>query len=348
MANINQDPTTIRILELDGGGMRGCYSLRGLARICEEFNLEGNKLNTVFDVICGTSIGGLSSLALCFGKSPDDILQIMVTNGPNIFDASLIPWIGEKKAGWSDKLLFMTGAYTSLYYNTVLQTVVNDICGTNKMSDIQGCNVLIPTVKYYGTVSSGNVFPKAAQSLILSNSTLDGLTGQDWFCSDAAMSTSAAPMYLPPWTVSGETYIDGGLAQNNMTLGGIALGRTMKPKATKVCTLSVGTGIGNMGFARDSSSVRLNNLTSGFSIVGDCISMGVTLPQEVTDFFVGMMASWNDLHYYKYRFNTEFDPAVDSELDSTSDVAIAYFKDTADFTFTRDSSEINLFMQHFQ
>lgn len=344
------DPKTIRVLELDGGGMRGCYSMWGLHRICTDLNLNGAQLNQVFDVIAGTSIGGLCTTGLCFGKTPAQLFNIMKTKGPDIFDASIIPWIGEHKASWADKLAFVTGFYDSLYDNDELVNVVNSIVGSHTLADIQGSKVIIPTVRYTDQVDDGDKFPKKAKALMLSNIDGYGLTG-GWSAKDAAMATSAAPMYLPKWTVGGKTYIDGGLVQNNVSPLAVYVGRILKPRATRVCILSIGTGLGNMGFQRENTSQVHpcpKNAVENLGLLGDCIGMGVSLPQESNDFLIDLMQQASILSFFKYRMNTDFDPAQDSELDSTSDEAIQYFKDQADATYARDEFQIQGLIEHLK
>jgi len=52
---------TFRILSIDGGGIKGLYSLSILAVFEEHYKV---KFHDYFDLICGTSTGGLIALAL--------------------------------------------------------------------------------------------------------------------------------------------------------------------------------------------------------------------------------------------------------------------------------------------
>lgn len=338
------DPSTLRILELDGGGMRGCYSMQGLDKICTTHGLPPGSLTSVFDVMCGTSIGGLATLGLCFGKTPLELFNIMKAKGKDIFNASWT-W-GTGKAYWPDKVAFATGATESMYGNTELQTVVESIVGTGLVSDIRETKVILPTVRYFQNVPDGQLFPKKAEALMISNYNADGFSN-GWTAKDAAMATSAAPMYLPKWPVGNDFYIDGGLAQNNLAPLGVYLGRILKPEATRVFVLSLGTGLGNLGFARDTppSSSQLKFNLSNVGLLADCIGMGVSFPQESNNFLIDLMSQVSRLSFYKYRFNTDFDPTKDCELDSTSPDAIDYFSAAATETYQRDSDEISTFIQ---
>jgi predicted acylesterase/phospholipase RssA len=82
-------PDVIRMLSLDGGGIRGIIPARVLVEI---ERLAGRPIASMFDVITGTSTGGLLALGLC--KPGDDgapaltaeeILDGYITLSPTIF-----------------------------------------------------------------------------------------------------------------------------------------------------------------------------------------------------------------------------------------------------------------------
>ena len=55
--NFIQDTAGLRILSLDGGGVRGVITLEFLIHIYREVSCLGCSLNEFFDYICGTSAG---------------------------------------------------------------------------------------------------------------------------------------------------------------------------------------------------------------------------------------------------------------------------------------------------
>ena len=86
--------TPYRILSLDGGGIRGVIPATVLAAMEREL---GQPIASSFDMIAGTSTGGILALALTIpgadGRprySPADIVKMYVDEGPSIFHAS--PW----------------------------------------------------------------------------------------------------------------------------------------------------------------------------------------------------------------------------------------------------------------
>src|SRR3546814_18109368 len=62
------DGKVFKILSLDGGGIKGIYSAQFLAR-CEQELTTGKPLASYFDMIAGTSTGGIIALGLALGYS---------------------------------------------------------------------------------------------------------------------------------------------------------------------------------------------------------------------------------------------------------------------------------------
>lgn len=76
-----------RILSIDGGGIRGIIPAKILALLEEELNKCGmsTRICDYFDMICGTSTGGIIAIGLGLGMSANDILKMYIENGEAIF-----------------------------------------------------------------------------------------------------------------------------------------------------------------------------------------------------------------------------------------------------------------------
>jgi patatin-like phospholipase/acyl hydrolase len=48
-----------RILSFDGGGMKGLFSAYFMKQFCQDAAIPGNKIYEYFDIIAGSSIGGI-------------------------------------------------------------------------------------------------------------------------------------------------------------------------------------------------------------------------------------------------------------------------------------------------
>jgi patatin-like phospholipase/acyl hydrolase len=73
-----------RILSIDGGGIRGVFAAAYLAEIERRF-LGGRSIGDHFDMIAGTSTGGIIALALAHGMTAQQALNIYVERGERIF-----------------------------------------------------------------------------------------------------------------------------------------------------------------------------------------------------------------------------------------------------------------------
>jgi patatin-like phospholipase/acyl hydrolase len=71
-----------QILSLDGGGIRGIFSAAVLAAIEEDLDI---RVVDHFDLIAGTSTGGIIAVALGLGMSPRDIVNFYLKEGATIF-----------------------------------------------------------------------------------------------------------------------------------------------------------------------------------------------------------------------------------------------------------------------
>src|SRR4051794_6908142 len=78
---------TIRILTIDGGGIRGIIPATVLREI-----LQGLRAQDVFHMIAGTSTGGILACALAKPEphAPQELIDLYVRHGGEIFDK---PWL---------------------------------------------------------------------------------------------------------------------------------------------------------------------------------------------------------------------------------------------------------------
>ncbi len=63
---------------IDGGGIKGLYSASVLAKLEEK---SGKKCGECFDLICGTSTGGLIALGLASGMKAEELANLYINRG---------------------------------------------------------------------------------------------------------------------------------------------------------------------------------------------------------------------------------------------------------------------------
>lgn len=76
-----------KILSIDGGGIRGIIPAKILALAEQELQRTGqaNRICDYFDLICGTSTGGIIAIGLALGMPASEILSLYRDHAREIF-----------------------------------------------------------------------------------------------------------------------------------------------------------------------------------------------------------------------------------------------------------------------
>src|SRR5512132_3640733 len=82
-------PSRFQILALDGGGVKALFTAHVLARLEDDL---GVRIRDSFDLIAGTSAGGLIALALGAGLQPTDIVQHYQQLAATVFPTNRRHW----------------------------------------------------------------------------------------------------------------------------------------------------------------------------------------------------------------------------------------------------------------
>jgi Patatin-like phospholipase len=324
------DPNTLRILSIDGGGMRGAFSVQWMQEFVELWGIDPNQIYSYFDVICGTSAGGLQALGYAGGLSPSDMAAFLTSEGPWIFSTStIIPGI---RATTLDKVATMVFG-GDFYPNTNFISALNGLFGSLNMSNLN-TNTLITSFDYNTTTP-----------ILYSNVTFPNSSGKTELLQNVGLATSAAPLYFPPATWGGgDSYLDGALIKNNPALLGYMLGNIIKPTANRTCILSIGSGLGDVGFGTVpiDPPIDESNMSFIFSLLGYLI----TGPQETDAALLQNLDDFTLQKLYTYRANAQLDPMMDTELDNSSSDLTTYLQTLASTTFTNDLTNIGNFLGH--
>lgn len=218
------------ILCLSGGGFLGLYTASVLAKIEEEC---GQPLHRKFDLIAGTSIGGILALAIASGKhSMADVVKLMVESGPKIF--------GAKPP--SPKLDLIRYWKRPKHDPSVLKSMIEIFVGADTfLADLKQ-NVIVPAVNV--TKGGTQVFKTPHHPSFT----------RDWKLkvSDVALATSAAPTFFPLHEIGHERFADGGLYANSPDE--LALHEAqhfLGQNIDEISILSIGTTTSKFSFGSD-------------------------------------------------------------------------------------------------
>jgi patatin-like phospholipase/acyl hydrolase len=255
------DSNTLRVLSLDGGGMRGYISATFLKLFVQLWGINPNEIWKYFDIITGSSIGGLQALAYALGMSPTELQSFFTIDGPWIFTtSSSSPSVTPSTLTKINTIVGGPFSNPTFYPSTTagigtmrLKSKLDSVFGTNTLSDMK-TKVLITSFE------KNDANPDFSQNtntpIYFSNSTIIPIfTGQNNLAVDVAMATSAAPLYFPAWNIGNDSYIDGGVIQNNPSSFSLAVAQAIKPTANRYCVLSIGTGLGDIGFPGPSNTL---------------------------------------------------------------------------------------------
>jgi patatin-like phospholipase/acyl hydrolase len=243
----------VRVLAIDGGGIRGIIPARVLVEL---ERLGGRPVSDMFDLIAGTSTGGILALGLTVpgqDGSPRyaarDLLSLYTDRGGEIFPGGGVPtWrtrllgpsggknIGQDVWGSAQRIGALFGgnpkfAANARYFPGPLEAILKEFLGDTPFGWASK-PVIVPTYDM-----------RASKPLVFRS--VDFAGQPQPLMREVARATSAGPTYFPParMTLGGveRVLVDGGLAANNPAMFGYTAAlASASPK--EILMLSLGTG----------------------------------------------------------------------------------------------------------
>ena len=221
--------TMINILSIDGGGIRGVIPARIIIELENIIRVKTNKdevhIAEYFDLIAGTSTGGILALLYCLPNkvSSSEVLNLYYQNGNKIFSSTFFKKI-------------TCGLFGEKYDNKNLEKILRYYFDNMKLSDLS-VDCLIPAfdIEHYRSI----FFTKPNEN-----------TEKDFYLVDVLLSTSAAPTFFEPHEIystnlkNHHVNLDGGVFANNPAM--CALVEACKQNQCNlndVNVLSIGTGM---------------------------------------------------------------------------------------------------------
>ena len=217
-----QSGSTFRILSLDGGGIKGTFTAAVLARWEED---TGLKLTEHFDLIAGTSTGGILALGLGMGLSAKTMLEFYEKRGPTVFPMTSL---GQRVS--ASLFSLFRPKFTQATLREELAAAFKDAPG-KKLRDSQ-CRLVIPSC--HARTGAIHVFRTDHHSALTASA--------DRTATEVALATAAAPTYFQAAEVDDSAYLDGGVWANNPSMAALVEALAwLRVPLNHVDILSVGT-----------------------------------------------------------------------------------------------------------
>jgi patatin-like phospholipase/acyl hydrolase len=188
----------MKVLSIDGGGIRGLIPALVLAEIERR---TGRRIAEMFDLIAGTSTGGILACGLCRrgedgrpAMTAEELAELYLSEGPKIFDRSLVKQVTS-----------LGGLVDEKYDDTGLNAALDTYLGDARLKEVLA-DVMITA---YDIQDRFAFFFRSARAR--------RDDAYDFSLAEAARASSAAPSYFEPIEVTdaagARTYplIDGGV-----------------------------------------------------------------------------------------------------------------------------------------
>ena len=198
-----------RILCVDGGGMRG---LLPCAILSELERRTGKQCFELFDLVAGTSIGGITASLLAKGVTAADAMKFFPDSGPQIFSSRF----------WS-----LGGLWAPKYSGATIESVLQSKLGVLKLYEAKTRLLVTALDSKSGDGHFFKSYGKESDDMM-------------WW---AARATSAAQTYFPSFNIRGMELIDGGNVANNPSACALADAVAMWGVGEHIRILSLGCGM---------------------------------------------------------------------------------------------------------
>jgi hypothetical protein len=303
-----QGLSPLRVLSLDGGGMRGTYTATYLDRVAATFarrrNIDALDIGAAFDLIVGTSTGAIIAAALATGAPLLDIVTLYADNGSAIFSRPL---------------------------PTGVVGVVPDIFKRPHTIAAGAARLRAALINKLGTKTLGQVYAERAIALAIPAVEMSQHRGwvfktphlkdtnhrdDQYTLVDVCLATTAAPVYRslaaidhPENNAGGfNVFVDGGLWANNPVLVGLIDALDMAEPDQEIHIFSLGTCPLPAGEQIPKSAV--NRGLPDWKFGGEAAGLAVDAQQFAFDNMAKKLARHVDRRCTVIRFPSEKVPAA--------------------------------------
>lgn len=322
-----------RILSIDGGGIRGIFPACFLADLEAELSVRGydkTKICDHFDLICGTSTGGIIAIALTLGISARTIYDLYFTNAKKIF---------HKKAHFFRSLI------RARYQRDVLEELIRKTFQLPDGSDarLEDCRTRV-CIPVYDLVQGKPAVLKSRHHQVFVH---------DYHIPayQAAMATAAAPTYFDPYCgvypgPGGRRQkltnkVDGGVFANNPTLIGMVEAMKASGAALKdIKVLSIGTGHQKFADSGTRKHWGLGYWLSGKRLIELFMQGQSQQVQNLVALLHKGISGLEGENFTYERIDTELDRTCRIALDTTDPDKLLLLSEKAHLAFQHSSARI--------
>jgi predicted acylesterase/phospholipase RssA len=326
----------IRVLSIDGGGVRGYLPALVLAEIERR---AGAPVADQFDLVVGTSTGGIIGIGLAAGLSARQLAEFYPTYGRRIFGGADEPrWktrllgtgstLAERMGNAARQIGAPSGGHPAYGGNARhrpegLEGVLREVLGDTRLSQAR-MNLAITS--FDGL---------AAVPVVFSRRDARADPAWDMLLRDVARATSAAPTYFPPheidWAGRRCRFVDGGVWANNPAAVAITESLELTSQAgltgRSVFLVSLGTGMAAAGGA--------------FGGLDSWIGSGRDLVKSATSVTVGEVLAGRSLPSQSYHRLQVVDERIAGAMDDPSPQRLTALKGAADALIHTRGAELD-------
>ncbi len=327
-----------KILSIDGGGIRGVFPAMFLTNLEAELKAKGHQKWQIyqnFDLICGTSTGGIMAIALALGIPAQEVYDLYYNNAASIF--------GNKRNRFSQ-------LFYSVHKRDALENLIREKfkeVNNGKDPVLKDCktNICVPIfdlLEGKPSVLKNNYHPRFTKDYHIP-------------AYKAALATAAAPVFFDPYSseykdLNGvvkpfNNKVDGGVFANNPTLTGIIEAQVaFYQKIENLRVLSLGTGYQKFS---DGSNRSKWGITYWINPKRKrIIDLFMQAQSQQVEHIIQLMQNGIDKEKQKkpvfvyHRINTQLDDTLNIEMDETDKNKLKALAQKANYQFHENANSI--------
>jgi predicted acylesterase/phospholipase RssA len=339
----------LRILSMDGGGMKGMATVRLLRQL--ELR-TGRPIHSLFDLIVGTSTGGLLAVALGLRKfsmyEAEKIYKVLgqkVFSRPNLNKEKDESWMEAFYRTFHSKTQHVRAVVVGYKHDaTVYEQLLKEYCSFAQDPRCPSDSLIdtacldVPKIALVSTLASTS----PAMPFVFRNYELPvALSGdREKICYhngssnhavwQAVRASSAAIYYLDDFTCGGEKFQDGAVVANNPSVIALQEARALWPDAPIDVFVSIGTG--------STPHSRRGSAISAFMDTGNILIESATNVERAHEALATMTPLIPSLKYF--RFNP-VDERCSMELDEIDPLKWKLLDEATDEFIEENSAEFD-------